>query len=50
MRVGAVKDMMVAGLDILPIMAAGCWKTTNFVARYIENADLSNLLENLEIL
>ena len=44
MRVGAAQDMMVAGLDILPIMAAGGWKTTNVVARYIENADLSPLI------
>jgi integrase/recombinase XerD len=44
MRIGAAQDMMVAGFDILPIMAAGGWKTTNVVARYIENADLSFLL------
>lgn len=44
MRVGAAQDMMIAGLDILPIMAAGGWKTTNVVARYIENADLSPLV------
>lgn len=44
MRVGAAQDMMVAGLDILPIMAAGGWKTTNVVSRYIENADLSPLV------
>ncbi len=47
MRVGAAQDMMVAGLDILPIMAAGGWKTTNVVARYIENADLSPLVNQL---
>jgi integrase/recombinase XerD len=44
MRVGAAQDMMTSGLDILPIMAAGGWKTTNVVARYIENADISPLL------
>jgi site-specific recombinase XerD len=44
MRVGAAQDMMVAGMDILPIMAAGGWKTTNVVARYIENTDLSPVL------
>ena len=44
MRVGAAQDMMVAGLDLLPIMAAGGWKTTNVVARYIEDADLSPLI------
>ena len=44
MRVGAAQDMMMAGLDILPIMAAGGWKTTNVVARYVENADLSPIV------
>jgi len=44
MRIGAAQDMMTSGLDILPIMAAGGWKTTNVVARYIENADISPLL------
>jgi integrase/recombinase XerD len=44
MRIGAAQDMMTAGLDILPIMAAGGWKTTNVVARYVENADISPLL------
>jgi integrase/recombinase XerD len=44
MRIGAAQDMVAAGLDILPIMAAGGWKTTNVVARYVENADLSPLL------
>ncbi len=46
MRIGAAQDMVTAGLDILPIMAAGGWKTTNVVARYIENADLSPLLKS----
>lgn len=46
MRIGAAQDMMTAGLDILPIMAAGGWKTTNVVARYIENADISPLLRS----
>lgn len=45
MRVGAAQDMMLTGMDILPIMAAGGWKTANVVARYIENADLSPLLD-----
>lgn len=44
MRIGAAQDMMISGLDILPIMAAGGWKTTNVVARYIENANLSPIL------
>ncbi len=45
MRIGAAQDMMIAGFDILPIMAAGGWKTTNVVARYIENAELSPILQ-----
>ncbi len=44
MRIGAAQDMMTAGLDILPIMAAGGWKTTSVVARYTESADISPLL------
>ncbi len=44
MRVGAAQDMIASGLDILPIMQAGGWKTTNVVARYVENANLSELL------
>lgn len=45
MRIGAAQDMITSGLSILPIMAAGGWKTTSVVARYIENADLSSLLQ-----
>lgn len=44
MRIGAAQGMMTGGLDILPIMAAGGWKTTNVVACYIENSDLSPIL------
>ena len=43
MRIGAAQDMMLSGCDILPIMAAGGWKTINVVARYVEKADLSKL-------
>jgi hypothetical protein len=43
MRVGAAQDMMLSGCDILPIMAAGGWKTINVVARYVEKADLTKL-------
>jgi integrase/recombinase XerD len=45
MRIGAAQDMMTLGFDILPIMAAGGWKTTNVVSRYIENADISPMLD-----
>lgn len=45
MRVGAAQDMIASGLDVLPIMQAGGWKTMNVVARYVEKANLSALLE-----
>lgn len=44
MRIGAAQDMMTLGFDILPIMAAGGWKSINVVARYVENADKSEML------
>ena len=43
MRIGAAQDMMLSGLNILPIMSAGGWKTPHVVARYVENADLSQI-------
>jgi integrase/recombinase XerD len=45
MRVGAAQDMIVSGLSILPIMQAGGWKCVNVVSRYVENANLTCLLE-----
>jgi integrase len=45
MRVGAAQDMVASGLSILPIMQAGGWKTMHVVARYVEKADLTPLLE-----
>ena len=47
LRVGAAQDMMASGFDILPIMRAGGWKTTNVVARYIENTDLLQFMSKL---
>lgn len=44
MRIGAAQDMMTLGFDILPIMVAGGWKSTNVLARYVENADKSVML------
>lgn len=46
MRIGAAQDMMTSGMNILPIMSAGGWKTPNTVARYVENTDLSKLLND----
>lgn len=43
LRIGEAQDMMLNGYDILPIMAASGWKTINFVARYVEKADLTKL-------
>jgi integrase/recombinase XerD len=43
MRIGAAQDMMLNGCDILPIMAAGGWKSINVVARYVEKTDLTKL-------
>jgi integrase/recombinase XerD len=45
MRVGAAQDMIADGLGILPIMRAGGWRSLNIVGRYVECADLSNLLK-----
>lgn len=44
MRVGAAQDMVTSGLDILPIMQAGGWKTMQVVSRYVEKANLASLL------
>jgi integrase/recombinase XerD len=38
MRVGAAQDLAARGRDIIQIMRAGGWKSTNIVGRYIENA------------
>ena len=40
---GAAQDMMLNGCDILPIIAAGGWKSINVVARYVEKADVTKL-------
>lgn len=44
MRVGAAQDLIASGLDILPIMQAGGWKTMDVVGRYVEKANLAPLL------
>lgn len=43
MRVGAAQDMMSQGHDILTIMTAGAWKSSNVVLRYVEEASLPAL-------
>ena len=37
MRIGAAQDVMTADFDILAIMQAGGWKSSNVVARYVEH-------------
>jgi len=46
MRVGAAQDMMKSGIDLLPIMKAGGWKTIDVVGRYVEHGDLRILLKS----
>ncbi len=41
MRVGAAQDLIVQGRNVLQIMHAGGWKSTNVVSRYCEGADLN---------
>lgn len=40
MRVGAAQDMTANGLDILPIMRCGGWKSANVVACYVQNVEI----------
>jgi len=41
MRVGCAQDLNRRGLDLLTIMRAGGWRSSNVVARYVENSDLT---------
>ena len=38
--VGAAQQLTIDGVQLLPIMRAGGWKSFNVVARYIENVEL----------
>lgn len=40
LRVGAAQQLTLDGKDILQIMRVGGWRSTNVVARYIENVDV----------
>jgi site-specific recombinase XerD len=40
MRVGAAQDMVASGVDILPVMQAGGWKSMNIVGRYVQEASV----------
>lgn len=46
MRVGAAQDLITSGLDMLPIMQAGEWKTIHVLNRYLENANLATLIDH----
>lgn len=41
LRVGAAQSLTVMGYGLLPIMSAGGWRSTNVVARYVENVDFN---------
>ena len=41
LRVGAAQQLTMNGLQLLPIMRAGGWRSVNVVARYVENVDMN---------
>jgi len=41
LRVGAAQQLTLNGVQLLPIMRAGGWRSVNIVARYIENVDVN---------
>jgi len=41
LRVGAAQQLVMNGVQLLPIMRAGGWRSMNVVARYIENVDVN---------
>lgn len=41
LRVGAAQTLTVMGYGLLPIMAAGGWKSMAIVARYVENVEMN---------
>ena len=41
MRVGAALDMVENGIDLVPIMHAGGWKSPGMVLRYTQQIDLA---------
>ncbi len=41
LRVGAAQQLTINGVQLLPIMRAGGWRSTNIVARYVENVDIN---------
>lgn len=41
LRVGAAQQLTMNGVQLLPLMRAGGWRSTNIVARYVENVDMN---------
>jgi integrase/recombinase XerD len=41
LRVGAAQQLTLNGVQLLPIMRAGGWRSFNIVARYVENVDIN---------
>jgi len=41
LRVGAAQQLTIIGVQLLPIMRAGGWRSTNVVARHVENVDMN---------
>lgn len=41
LRVGAAQQLTINGVQLLPIMRAGGWRSMNVVARYVENVDIN---------
>src|SRR5690606_10483855 len=41
LRVGAAQQLTMNGVQLLPIMRAGGWRSFNIVARYVENVDIN---------
>ena len=44
-RVGSAQDLVKCGATLPQIMLAGGWKSAGTVARYIEHAELNEILE-----
>jgi hypothetical protein len=41
LRVGAAQTLTIMGCGLLPIMAAGGWRSSNVVARYVEKVEMN---------
>lgn len=41
LRVGAAQTLTIMGYGLLPIMAAGGWRSSNVVARYVEKVEMN---------